>query len=69
MVGLIHGGGMHGMHPPEPDTRRYGRSMSERYASYWNALLFFNLGIRKFNLSLNPSLAYSTGNLIGLGGN
>ena len=48
---------------------RYGRSMSGRYASYWNAFLFFNLGIIKFNLSLNASLASSTGNLGGLGGN
>ena len=26
--------------PPQPDTTRYGRSMSGRYASYWNAFLF-----------------------------
>ena len=25
--------------PPWPDTTRYGRSMSGRYASYWNAFL------------------------------
>ena len=23
--------------PPQPDTTRYGQSMSRRYASYWNA--------------------------------
>ena len=36
-------GGMRAMHaplPPQPDTTRYGRSMSGRYASYWNAFLF-----------------------------
>ena len=26
--------------PLRPDTTRYGRSMSGRYASYWNAFLF-----------------------------
>ena len=41
-VGGMRGpGGMHGPHtpPPRPDTMRYGRSMSGRYASYWNAFL------------------------------
>ena len=56
-------------YPSEPDTMRYGQSMSGRYASYWNAFLFVNLGIIKFNLSLNVSLASSTGNLGGLEGN
>ena len=55
--------------PPAPDTTRYGRSMSGRYTSYWKAFLSFNLGKIKFNLSLNASLAFSTGNLEGLGGN
>ena len=32
-------GGMRGMHTP-PSTR-YGQSMRGRYASYWNAFLFF----------------------------
>ena len=27
---------------PRPDTTRYGRSMSGRYASYWNAFLFWS---------------------------
>ena len=26
--------------PPPPDTTRYDRSMSGRYASYWNAFLY-----------------------------
>ena len=33
--------GVHACHtrPPGPDTTRYGRSMSGRYASYWNTFL------------------------------
>ena len=27
---------------PRPDTTRYGQSMSGRYASYWNAFLFWS---------------------------
>ena len=34
MVGSMHGGG------PLHNTR-YGRSMRGRYASYWNAFLFY----------------------------
>ena len=34
------GWGVHAMYAPRPDTTKYGRSMSGRYASYWNALLF-----------------------------
>ena len=49
--------------PPAPDTMINGRSMSGQYSSYWNAFLFFNLGIIKFNF--NASLAFSTGNLEG----
>ena len=43
------GGGMRGMHAPQPDTTRYGRSMSGRYASYWNAFLFSIDSTRMFN--------------------
>ena len=32
--------GVHGMHPQPPPTR-YGRSLRGRYASYWNAFLFY----------------------------
>ena len=40
VVGDMHAGG-HACHAsPKPDTMRYGRSMSGRYASYWNAFLF-----------------------------
>ena len=81
--GVVLGGGMrgrggghvwwghawHAYPPPAPDTTRYGRSMSGRYTSYWKAFLSFNLGKIKFNLSLNASLAFSTGNLEGLGRN
>ena len=35
-------GGMRVTHPPWPDTTRYGRSMSGRYASYRNAFLFYS---------------------------
>ena len=34
-------GGVHGMHAPPSVTTRYGRSMHGRYASYWNAFLFY----------------------------
>ena len=43
------GGACHAQ-PPQPDTMRYGWSMSERYASYWNAFLFH---IISQNLLLN----------------
>ena len=46
--GGVHGkgayvaGGMHGTHVPPPGRYYEIRSMSGRYASYWNAFLLFN---------------------------
>ena len=39
-MGVHAQGGMHGIHAPQPDTARYGQSMSGRYTCYWNAFLF-----------------------------
>ena len=38
--GVCVAGGMRAMHAPQPDTMRYGQSMSGQYPSYWNAFLF-----------------------------
>ena len=42
LPGGVCPGGMRVTHPPWPDTTRYGRSMSGRYASYRNAFLFYS---------------------------
>ena len=58
-VCVPRGHAWHARPPQWPDTMRYGRSMSEQYASYWNAFLlnlvtkFFaekysNLGCARF---------------------
>ena len=66
MPGSMHGqgpacpGGMHAPPSPRPDTTRYGRSMSGRYASYWNAfLLLLSLKTKKdLNDSLNDNAIF-----------
>ena len=37
---MYNRGGMCAMHAASPDATRYSRSMSGRYASYWNAFFF-----------------------------
>ena len=68
-LGGVHGwgvgvaGGVHAMHTPRPDTTRYSRSMSGRYASYWNTFLFFFV-FRLWNLLLSEGSVHVGSQLI-----
>ena len=43
---------------PQPDTTRYGLSMSWRYASYWNAFLLKKCLFSHASLSVNAPLRF-----------